>query len=249
MSRTPATARGPCRCAPASGRRNQACAVRQASHISAHDASNATDSPGQGPGHPVRSGCPARRFGASASTKAAALRWVTATPFLGVPVEPDVKMIQASSRASGGLRTPAARRAGGPAQAGFGDRPDDARPPNTRSARSRAVGVDRGYSRPGGSTGSLRTARNCSTASARRSGHHGPIPRALQPFDAGLDVPRSVRCRSTDGAVVDRRGVGVTRGGVAQDVDQMCAAPGPVPTAGTGRGLPVPGRAVSVENT
>ncbi len=38
---------------------------------------------------------------ASASTKAAAERCVTATPF-GTPVDPDVKMIHASSVTSGG---------------------------------------------------------------------------------------------------------------------------------------------------
>ena len=72
---------------------------RQASHISSHDASNATDSPAstRSPG-PIGLSC--KNIRASASTNAAALRCVTATPF-GVPVEPEVKMIQASSRASG----------------------------------------------------------------------------------------------------------------------------------------------------
>ena len=68
--------------------------LRQASHISSHEASKATDRPAstRSPG-PI--GCSARNNPASASTKAAALRWLTATPF-GVPVEPEVKMIQAS---------------------------------------------------------------------------------------------------------------------------------------------------------
>ena len=52
-----------------------------------------TRSPG-----PIGRSC--RNIRASASTKAAALRWLTATP-LGVPVLPDVKMIQASSVRSG----------------------------------------------------------------------------------------------------------------------------------------------------
>ena len=79
------------------GTRQAPC--RQASHISSHDASNATDSPAS-----TRSlgpiGLSFKKICASASTNAAALRWVTATP-LGVPVEPDVKMIHASSRGSG----------------------------------------------------------------------------------------------------------------------------------------------------
>jgi hypothetical protein len=67
---------------------------RHASHISSQDASNATDNPAmtRSPG-PI--GSSVRNRAASASTKAAALRWLTATP-LGFPVEPEVKMIHAS---------------------------------------------------------------------------------------------------------------------------------------------------------
>ena len=79
------------------GTRQAPC--RQASHISSQEASNATDSPAS-----TRSSGPIgssrRNIWASASTNAAALRWVTATPF-GVPVDPEVKMTQASSRPSG----------------------------------------------------------------------------------------------------------------------------------------------------
>ena len=68
---------------------------RQASHISSQEASKATDRPAitRSPGPSGRS---CRNHRASASTNAAAERWVTATP-LGVPVEPEVKMIHASS--------------------------------------------------------------------------------------------------------------------------------------------------------
>ena len=45
-------------------------------------------------------GSSVRNSSASASTKAAALRWLTATP-LGFPVEPEVKMIQASCSTPG----------------------------------------------------------------------------------------------------------------------------------------------------
>ncbi len=73
---------------------------RQASHISSHEASKATDSPAM-TRSPGPSGAALRNSSASASTKAAAARWCTATP-LGLPVEPDVKMIHASSDAPGG---------------------------------------------------------------------------------------------------------------------------------------------------
>jgi len=80
------------------GTRQAPC--RHASHISSHEASKATDRPAStrssGP-----SGASCRNSRASASTNAAAERWVTATPF-GTPVDPDVKMIQASSSTSGG---------------------------------------------------------------------------------------------------------------------------------------------------
>ena len=100
MSR--ATSQGP-RSIPlrtsARGAGTRAAPCRQASHISSQDASKPTDSPAstRSPG-PI--GLSRRNIRASASTKAAALRWVTATPF-GVPVEPEVKMIQASSPTRG----------------------------------------------------------------------------------------------------------------------------------------------------
>ena len=71
----------------------------QASHISSHEASKLTESPAitRSPGPSGRS-CRNRRD--SASTNAAADRCETATP-LGVPVEPEVKITQASSCGSG----------------------------------------------------------------------------------------------------------------------------------------------------
>ena len=88
------------------GTRQAPCA--QASHISSQLASKATDSPAitRSPG-PI--GSSERNILDSASTKAAALRWVTATPF-GLPVEPLVKMTQASSSTDGPMS--AAGRAG-----------------------------------------------------------------------------------------------------------------------------------------
>ena len=82
------------------GTRQEPCA--HAIHISSQDASNATDRPAStrssGPSGP--SGWFARNSRDSASTNAAALRCVTATP-LGLPVDPEVKMIHASSSGSG----------------------------------------------------------------------------------------------------------------------------------------------------
>jgi hypothetical protein len=79
-------------CARGTGTRH--APYRQASHISSQDASKATDSPAitRSPG-PI--GSSVRNSAASASTNAAALRWLTATP-LGFPVDPEVKMIHAS---------------------------------------------------------------------------------------------------------------------------------------------------------
>ncbi len=79
------------------GTRQPPCA--QASHISSQDASNATDSPAI-TRSVSPSGAPWRNIRDSASTNAAAERCETATP-LGVPVEPEVKMIHASSLGSG----------------------------------------------------------------------------------------------------------------------------------------------------
>jgi len=83
----------------------------QASHISSQLASKATDSPAmtRSPG-PI--GASWRNIRDSACTKAAALRWETATP-LGLPVDPEVKMTQASSvgsasRAATGSASPSA---------------------------------------------------------------------------------------------------------------------------------------------
>ncbi len=135
----------------AAGTRQAPC--RQASHISSQDASKATDSPAStrspGPSGSVPSST--RNSCASASTNAAAEPCVTATPF-GVPVEPDVKMIHASSAASGrrsapsGVRrsdtlNPSPRTAHTPAS------------PKTSSARSSGSSASTGtYAAPAAST-------------------------------------------------------------------------------------------------
>ncbi len=82
----------------AAGTRQPPC--RQASHISSQDASKATDRPASTRSDGPIGSSSARNSCASASTNAAAAPCVTATPF-GVPVEPEVKMIQASSAGPG----------------------------------------------------------------------------------------------------------------------------------------------------
>ena len=123
------------------GTRQAPCA--QASHISSHDASKPTDSPAitRSPGPSGRS---CRNSRASASTKAAAERCETATPF-GVPVDPEVKITQASSPGSGSALR--ARRAARTAARSTSSLPIVGR--DVRLAEDRAgallgvVGVDR----------------------------------------------------------------------------------------------------------
>jgi hypothetical protein len=113
------------------GTRQAPC--RHASHISSQEASNATDSPAstRSPG-PMGSSTRNRR--ASASTNAAAAPWLTATPF-GVPVEPEVKMIHASSRWPGTPGVPMGALCGvsRPPEPSTAHTPAS---PNTSSARS-----------------------------------------------------------------------------------------------------------------
>ncbi len=136
------------------GTRQAPC--RQASHISSQEASKATDSPAS-----TRSSGPiglsAKNICASASTNAAALRWVTATP-LGVPVEPEVKMIQASSRSVGAparqpREDPGPRTS--PASVMIATTPAS---PNTSSARSAGSSASTGtYAAPAASVDRIAT--------------------------------------------------------------------------------------------
>ena len=71
----------------------------QASHISSQEASKPTERPAS-TRSPGPRGASWRNMRDSASTNAAAERWLIATPF-GVPVDPEVKMIQASSEGCG----------------------------------------------------------------------------------------------------------------------------------------------------
>ena len=201
------------------GTRHAPCA--HASHISSHDASNATDSPAS-TRSPGPSGASCRNSRASASTKAAADRCVTATP-LGVPVEPEVKMIQASSlegrRPRAGVRT---RRAAsdhlGPVpqddgHVGLGEH--QARP------LVRVVDVDRDVGRAGREHGQdrRRTARPCRTGSARRPGRRR-ARRRPQLGGPRHDLGAQLAVGEGRRAVVDRGGVAVRVDGGAEDVHQ-----------------------------
>ena len=200
------------------GTRQAPC--RQASHISSHEASNATDNPAstRSPG-PIGLSC--RNIRASASTNAAALRWVTATPF-GVPVEPEVKMIHASSRPSGDAARQPRRRAGAADEARLGDDADDVRlAEHQLGPLVGVVGVDRHVRRTGGQR---RQDRDVERVAARRHPDADAVAAAdaagRQPRDAVLDVGDQLAVGELDGAVVDRRRIGVARRGVVQDVDQ-----------------------------
>ena len=185
------------------GTRQAPC--RQASHISSQDASNATDSPAstRSPG-PIGLSC--RNIRASASTNAAALRWVTATP-LGVPVDPEVKMIHASSRGSGRPGAPPARRAVAADQAVLGDDADDAGLAEyQRGPLLGVVGVDRHV---GGAGGERRQDGHVQRIAARRHPDSDAVaaadPARGEPLDALLDVDDQLGVGELHVAVVDRR--------------------------------------------
>ena len=190
------------------GTRHAPC--RQASHISSHDASNATDSPAstRSPG-PIGLSC--RNICASASTNAAALRCVTATPF-GVPVEPEVKMIHASSRPSGDAARHPRDEPGAADQALLGDHRDDfGLGEHQLGALVGIVGVDRHV---GGAGGQRREDRHVQRVAARRHADADAVAAADaaggQPFDALLDVGDQLGVGELDLAVVEWR---ASRGG------------------------------------
>ena len=177
------------------GTRQAPC--RQASHISSQEASKATDSPAstRSPG-PIGSSTQNSR--ASASTNAAAARWLTATPF-GLPVDPEVKMIHASSSGPGRAGPPhrACRRSGERAAVGeHGDHPGLAE--HQLGPLVRVVGVDRDVGGAGREHGQdrRRTARRCRRRCARRPGRRRRS-RGRPAGAAGRRPRRPARGRST----------------------------------------------------
>ncbi len=200
------------------GTRQAPC--RQASHISSHDASNATDSPAstRSPG-PMGLSC--KNICASASTNAAALRCVTATPF-GVPVDPDVKMIQASSRPSGGRCAPSPRRALRADQALLGDDPDHVGlAEHQLGPFVGVVGVDRHVRR---ARGQRREDRHIQRVAARRHPDADAVAAADaaggEPLDALLDVGDQLGVGELDLAVVECGRIGIAGRRVVEDVDE-----------------------------
>ena len=121
------------------GAGTSAAPLRQASQISSQLASNPTDKPAS-----TRSSRSTVHSRASASTNAAAERWLTATPF-GAPVDPDVKITQASSSTLSGQSAPR----------GFASR-SDRRARRVRQRRRRSART-RPPPRPGGSSASTGT--------------------------------------------------------------------------------------------
>ena len=225
------------------GTRHAPC--RQASHISSHDASNATDSPAS-TRSPGPSGLSCRKICASASTNAAALRCVTATPF-GVPVEPEVKMIQASSRVERLARAPTARRPRAADQALLGDDPDD--PGLAEHQLGALVGIVGVDGHVGGAGGQRRQDRHVERVAARRHPDADAVaaadPARGQPLDALLDVGDQLGVGELNVAVVDARG---RRDGARRwrtGCRSACVARAPARTAGTGRGCRANSAAVS----
>ena len=202
----------------------------QASHISSQEASNATDRPAitLSPGPIGRSW---RNSRASASTNAAALRCCTATPF-GRPVDPDVKMTQASSSGPGSSGT----RAGAPC---------------VRTSMTRSASDQRGHlrlvehqpgpccpgrrRRPGRTTrrpavrrGSRHTARTSRTVCGTRPGLPRTDAGAVQLSRDGLGGLEHLAVGQDVRAAVDRGVVRPPRGGLAEDRHQGSWRGGPV---------------------
>ena len=134
---------------------------------------------------------------------------MTATPF-GVPVDPDVKMIHASSRASGAAARQPRDEPGPAEQARFGDdRNDVGLTEHQFGAFVGVVGVDRHVCRAGGQR---RQDRHVQRIAARRHPDADPVAAADapggQPLHAVLDVADQLAVGELHGAVVDRRASG-----------------------------------------
>jgi hypothetical protein len=199
---------------------------RQASHISSHDASKATDSPARTRSS-VPSGASCRNSRASASTKAAADRCVTATP-LGVP----------SSRGEDDPRVVVRRRPTGRAPDASGRRRTAQHGRHRRLAEDEVRALLR----------VVRVHRHVAGADRQHAQHRrvqrdGPggqaDPDPVTGRDAALhelladplDLLRQLRVGERAGPVVERQRRGVEPGRLLQDVDQR---------PGRGRGVRAP---------
>ena len=171
---------------------------------------------------PGRIGLSCRNIRASASTKAAALRWLTATP-LGVPVEPDVKMTQASSVRSGsssgaGSATSSVERMTRSAVT------TAATPASSKTRRARSSGSSWSTGHVGGAGEQDADDRHVEVGRAGRDAHPDPVAAADALVAQGGGDLAGGREQLVVGehlaAVVDRRRVGVVVGGGAQHVDE-----------------------------
>ncbi len=147
---------------------------------------------------------------------------MTATP-LGVPVEPDVKMIHASSRGSGAPACQPRDEPGPSCHAGFAEHRDDVGFAEYQfGALVGVVGVDGNVGR---ADGQRRQDRLIQRKAARRHPDADPVAATDapggQPRDARFDIADQLAVGELHCAVVDRRGVGVARGGVVEDVDSV----------------------------
>lgn len=167
-------------------------------------------------------GSSVRNSEASASTKAAALRWLTATP-LGLPVEPEVKMIHASC--SGPGRAAAAPAAGGvgdvDARSGAQHRPYPGLAEDQLGALVRVLGVDRHV---GGARGEHGQDARVQLVGAGGHAYPDPVaeahPGGREGQQAALDLGGQRPVGQPGGAVVQGELVGVRPYGGFEDVDE-----------------------------
>ena len=202
------------------GTRQAPC--RHASHISSQEASNATDSPAstRSPG-PI--GSSARNRRASASTNAAAEPWLTATPF-GVPVEPDVKMIHASSPGPGVPGVPI----GAPCVVRDPLSPSTAHTPaspKTSSARSSGSSASTGtYAAPAERTARIATYSSAVPDEIRTPTRSPtPMPPVGEAPPDDVDLLGQPAVAEHRAAGVDRGLVGVLRHRLGEHVEQRAA--------------------------
>ena len=197
----------------------------------------------RGPGRRVPAARSCRNSRASASTNAAALRCVTATPF-GFPVEPEVKMIQASSLGCG--RRGPTRSAGSGAASRRAPRRSP-RTPRPRRTPSR-------HARPGRRRRPARMRRrrqhredrDVQVGGARRDADADPVATpdaARAEGDAeGVDLAQQRGVVEHLTAVVDGRGARVGPGGGLEDVAQGALRGGQSAEVDRREGRAVPGR-------
>ena len=215
-------ARGPCRCAPASaapapGRRR---AARPATSPRRRRRRRPTARPA--PGRRARAGRPAGTSGPRRRRTRRRERWVTATPF-GVPVDPEVKMIQASSSARRAAPAPVSRAAPGAASLTLSSlmtAATSASPKTSRGPLLGVVGVDRhvgGADRQGRQDGDVELGVPDGIRMPMRSPGPTPAARSARP---SRRPPAAVPHSSASARRRPGRGVRVVRRTCSKDVHE-----------------------------